>query len=211
MAPYVVFTLVCVAALLVAEFRGSVTGRWIAKPLASTGFLLAAWAGGAGETPYGQRVLVALALGWLGDVLLIPKRRATFLLGLGSFLLGHLAFAWAFAAEGLALGAFVVAALLLAAPALVAVRWLDPHVPDGMRIPVQAYVLVITAMVACAAGVLGAPRGPWILLGAVMFYVSDLAVARERFVENTPWNKAWGLPLYYGAQLLLAWTASVAR
>lgn len=209
MGPYVIFTLVCVAALLAAEFRGSVTGRWIAKPLASTGFVLAAWAGGAGDTAYGQRVLMALALGWLGDVLLIPKHKGAFLLGLGSFLLGHLAFAWAFAAEGMELASFAIAAAVLAVPALLAVRWLDPHVPDAMRMPVQAYVIVITAMVACAAGVLDTPRGSWILLGALMFYVSDLAVARERFVDNTPWNKAWGLPLYYGAQLLLGWTAAV--
>jgi hypothetical protein len=37
-----------------------------------------------------------------------------------------------------------------------------------------------------------------------MFFVSDLAVARERFIEHTFLNKTWGLPLYYGGQLLLA-------
>jgi uncharacterized membrane protein YhhN len=208
--PFVVLTIVAVAVLLVAEFRSSATLRWIAKPTASAGFLLAAWAGGAFETDYGSRVFTALVLGAIGDVLLIPKHRAAFLLGLVSFLLGHLAFAWAFAARGMELVPFLVASAALAVPAVAALRWLDPHVPSGMRVPVQAYVLVITVMVACAAGALTAPRGAAVLTGAVMFFVSDLAVARERFVSNTPWNKAWGLPLYYGAQLLLAWTASTA-
>jgi hypothetical protein len=43
-----------------------------------------------------------------------------------------------------------------------------------------------------------------VLIGAVAFYVSDLAVARQRFVRQQVLNRLWGLPLYYGAQLLLA-------
>ena len=60
----------------------------------------------------------------------------------------------------------------------------------------------------CNSGASGA-TGLWLLLaGAFAFYVSDLAVARERFVSSSFLNRAWGLPLYYGAQILLA--ASVA-
>ena len=40
--------------------------------------------------------------------------------------------------------------------------------------------------------------------GAAMFYLSDLAVARDRVVSSGFWNKAWGLPLYFGGQLFLA-------
>ena len=46
------------------------------------------------------------------------------------------------------------------------------------------------------------------LTGAAMFCVSDLSVARDRFVSPGFVNGAWGLPLYFGGQLLLA--ASVA-
>jgi uncharacterized membrane protein YhhN len=80
-------------------------------------------------------------------------------------------------------------------------------VPDALRVPVRAYVLVISAMVACAAGTFGAAPEPALLVGALAFFLSDLAVARERFVEKGLANKLWGLPLYYGAQLMLAWTA----
>jgi hypothetical protein len=43
----------------------------------------------------------------------------------------------------------------------------------------------------------------------VSFYLSDLSVARDRFVVTEFNNKLWGWPLYFGAQLVLA--ATVAR
>jgi uncharacterized membrane protein YhhN len=72
-----------------------------------------------------------------------------------------------------------------------------------MRAPVVAYLVVISAMVALAAGsaALGRPR---LLVGAVAFFVSDLSVARDRFVVPGFANRLWGLPLYYGAQLVFA-------
>jgi uncharacterized membrane protein YhhN len=141
-------------------------------------------------------------------VLLIPKgARRAFAAGLAAFLLGHLAFAVAFAVRGLSPAWLGGGALATAAVALPVARWLLPHVPDALRLPVRAYVLVISAMVACAAGTFGASHDQALLVGALAFFLSDLAVARERFVAKDLANKLWGLPLYYGAQLLLAWTA----
>ena len=40
--------------------------------------------------------------------------------------------------------------------------------------------------------------------GALLFYVSDLAVARHRFVKAELLNRAIGLPLYYAGQVLIA-------
>jgi hypothetical protein len=45
-----------------------------------------------------------------------------------------------------------------------------------------------------------------VLVGALLFFVSDLAVARDRFVSPGFANAAWGLPLYYAATLVLAAT-----
>jgi uncharacterized membrane protein YhhN len=205
-------TALAVAGLLVAERRGLQGGAWVAKPLASTGFLAFALARGFPEDRYGRWILVALALGWLGDVLLIPKdARRAFAAGLGSFLLGHLAFAAAFLIRGVAWPWLVAGALAAAAAAVPVLRWLGPHVPASLRGPVHAYVAVISAMVAAAAGSFGAAGGAALLAGALGFFASDLAVARERFVAKSFTNKLWGLPLYYGAQLLLASTAWPAR
>jgi uncharacterized membrane protein YhhN len=65
-------------------------------------------------------------------------------------------------------------------------------------------------MVATALAATGGTGDVRIGAGAVAFYLSDLAVARERFVVSSRWNPTWGLPLYYGGQLLLASTV-VAR
>ena len=49
------------------------------------------------------------------------------------------------------------------------------------------------------------------VVGAVCFMASDVAVARDRFVVRSVANRLWGLPLYYFAQLLMAWTVTLAR
>lgn len=197
-------TLVALALLLVAEARGSQAGKWATKPFASAGFLVAAAGAGAGSSVAGQVVLVGLALSLVGDLALIGKGRPAFLFGLGAFLLGHVAYAVAFAVRGLelvpALGAL---ALVIVSSGLVW-RRLSPSVPSAMRAPVAGYVLIISAMVVTAAGASGAAGGVLGLVGAVSFYGSDLAVARDRFVAPGFANRAWGLPLYYAAQLLIA-------
>jgi len=200
-------TVVAVIGLLFSEHRGSRPGVWVAKPLASTGFVAVALAAGALETPYGLVVMVALVLCWLGDVFLIPKgATALFLVGLVSFLLGHVSFAVAFTLCGPDLRWMAAAALLALPPALVVLRWLRPNLPAKMRIPVVAYVVVISLMVVTAAGAAAATGRGAIALGATCFYLSDLHVARDRFVSRSFWNKSWGIPLYYGAQLILAST-----
>ena len=200
-------TIMAVALLLAAEYRKSRRGVWIAKPVAATGFVAAAVAAGALGSPYGRWVLAALVLSWFGDVFLIPKGSSrAFLAGLASFLLGHVAFVVAFAVRGIAPPTALVALLLVVGPLLIVLRWLRPHVEGAMRGAVYAYMGVISLMVVCAAGTVAAHGDPRILLGALMFFVSDLAVARQRFVVSTLWNPAWGLPLYFGAQLVLAST-----
>ena len=202
---WVVATGIAVVALLVAESRDFRPGVFVAKPAASTGFILVALASGAADSTYGCWVLAALAFSWLGDVLLIPRgARAAFLGGLVAFLLGHLLYAVGFAELGLDGAWLAVAALLVLGAATGALRWLNPHVEGEMVWPVRAYVVVISLMVVSAAGATGHTGVGLVLAGAVLFYVSDLAVARERFVAQTFTNRLWGLPTYYGGQVLLA-------
>jgi uncharacterized membrane protein YhhN len=75
-------------------------------------------------------------------------------------------------------------------------------------VPIYAYVAVISVMVVAGLGSVSRPDDIEVALGALAFYGSDLAVARERFVQTGFVNRAWGLPLYYGAQLLLAASVS---
>ncbi len=204
MAFWIALTFLALALLLVAIARGSTAGVWIAKPLASTGFVATALAAGAATTGFGRLMLVALVLSWIGDVLLIPRTRTAFTAGLASFLAGHLAFAAAFLVRGVALPWLAVTIVLLVPFVVAFDRWAGPHVPAGLVLPVRAYVVVICTMVACAAGTYGHAAAPLLLAGAIAFFLSDLAVARDRFVAPGFVNRLWGLPLYYGGQILLA-------
>ena len=209
MTPFVVLTALAVGLLLGAEERGSRLGVWLAKPAAAAGFVAAALAVGALDSGYGSWILVGLVLSAAGDVLLIPRgARIWFASGLASFLLAHLAYALAFAVRGLDPVVVAAASVPAVAAVFLATRWLAPHVPDPLRIPVRIYTVAIMVMVACAAAASARAGEPRMLAGALLFAVSDLAVARERFVAPSFANKSWGLPLYFGGQLLLA--ASVA-
>jgi uncharacterized membrane protein YhhN len=81
----------------------------------------------------------------------------------------------------------------------------------ALRVPVIGYVAAICAMVIAAiAAYRGAavpdPQRGRLLAGAGLFFASDLAVARDRFVGHSFANKLWGLPAYYAGQLLFAWS-----
>ena len=200
----------CVGMLLWCERRGFRAGVWVAKPLAALTFVTAGLAMGALDTAFGRVMLVGFFFCMGGDVLLIPRARGAFLAGLVSFLLGHVAYAVAFAVRGLDPGACAAAGTALALIGVLIAYWLLPRVEPRMKAPVVAYMVVITAMVALAAGTFAARGNPWLFAGAVGFYLSDLAVARDRFVAPGFSNRAWGLPLYFYSQLALASTVASA-
>jgi uncharacterized membrane protein YhhN len=191
-------------ATLAAEWMQRRALLYAAKPAASVGFLLVALVSGSLDAPYGRWVLAGLSLSLLGDVFLMLRAQTWFLSGLVSFLLAHIAYVGAFLVAGVAAAWTAAAAAGALVAAWVVVRWLLPHLEAGMRGPVMAYVVVISVMVSLAVGTLGAGGTALIVVGAVLFYVSDLFVARDRFVTEEYLNTLIGLPLYYGAQVLLA-------
>jgi uncharacterized membrane protein YhhN len=201
---------VAVAGLLWAERRGSRAGLWVAKPVASLAFIWAGLAAGALETTYGQLVLLGLVLCLLGDLLLIPlERPAVFRAGVFAFLAGHVAYSAAFLTRPISVAGLVAAAVLLALVLGGVLRWLAPSLPKDMAGTVRAYMVVIGLMSALACGVTAA-GGPWaVAAGALAFTASDVSVARDRFVRHEFVNRAWGLPLYYAAQLLIASTPAL--
>lgn len=202
-------TTLLVVALLIAERKSSKLGAWIAKPLASLGFVAVACASGAMDSDYGRTVLVALIACALGDVMLIPQGAgALFLGGMASFALGHAGYAIAFWQRGIDRTAALIGLVAMAGVAVATLRWLGPRLPAEMRVPIRVYIAIISAMVALAVGASVAAGSPWPAVGAIAFAISDLSVARERFVQPAFVNLLWGLPLYYAAQLLLAATVA---
>jgi uncharacterized membrane protein YhhN len=195
------------AYLLKGELHRDLGLRIVSKVAASLGFL-AVGVLAMPDTRFGVLMVLGLALGVVGDIALLAKRG--FLAGLVAFLLGHLHYVLAFAAVAPIATWATPLALVPIALALGALRWLWPHV-GRMRAPVLAYIAVITAMV---IGALAVWRGDAIahptrmLAGTLLFFASDFAVAREKFVVSSIGNRIVGLPLYYAGQLLIAWSIS---
>ena len=196
-----------VALHIASEHQGQKILAAITKVLASASFLGIAWTVSAGATLYAKLILGALAFCAIGDVLLLSRATPAFLGGLVSFLVGHVALAVAFTTLGLQRGWLPAALFVLGAIGARVIYWLLPHVEKKMKLPVLAYCAAISAMVALAFGAFGHGARWLVPAGAVLFYLSDLSVARDRFVKPAFVNRLWGLPLYYASTVLIAWSA----
>ena len=190
--------------MVLANLAGMGSLSVASKMTASSAFVALALTGGALKIRYGQVVLIALALSWAGDLLLAGQSERTFLIGLVSFLLAHVAYVIAFFVRGLDRKCALIAFLPIALISIQVYLWLAEYLPPEMVIPVRAYTLVISLMVIAAFGARGAGAPLLVPVGAVLFYFSDLSVATGQFVQTDFPNYVWGLPFYFTGQTLLA-------
>jgi uncharacterized membrane protein YhhN len=178
---------------------------WAAKPTTLVLLVLAALAIDAEDTTVRVLFVLGLLLSLAGDVLLmLPEETELplppFLLGLGAFLLGHVAYvagmasdldSWAFVAIGLLV---VAAAGGVVAPRIV--EGVRANAPD-LVVPVLAYMAVISTMVVFSFG-RGAALG---IIGALLFYCSDAILAWNRFVTPSRLLQVAVMVTYHLAQL----------
>ena len=201
-----------VLALLAAELREDGRGQRLFKPLAALGFILLAIYVGALETRYGQIILAGLIACAAGDVLLLSRKSENlFKAGMAAFALGHIFYILAFVnirSNVLPEGADwlrVLPAMLV----VVASIHILKKIPDNMQRPVMYYCFIIFIMV---VGSFFVPlKLPFILasIGAVMFAISDMFVARDRFITPDPKNALAITPFYFGAQALFALSTAI--
>ena len=200
-------------ALLICEKRGITPFKIGFKFTLSALFILLAGLQTPLDAAYTGAVLSALALCLVGDVCLAVPGLTAFRIGLVAFLLGHVGYIIAFASlasPGTAMG--LTALLAVPLSTLVYLR-LRPFLNE-MRRPVLGYVVIITLMVIAAGTLFGDRSWPFagrllVLNGALAFYISDLFVARQRFVHQAFFNRLIGLPLYYLGQFQLAYTVGL--
>lgn len=183
----------------------------IAKFVASTAFIAIAIRSGAWESTYGRLILLGLVLSWFGDMFLVGESQVAFLSGLVAFLLAHVAYVGAFVRHGYHRGWVWSAALPVTAVAIGVFVWLVPYTPPELMIPVRAYITVISLMVIFAIGTRGRGGSLLIVIGALLFFLSDLSVAALRLVQTDYPTYLLGLPLYYAGQVCLALSASQSR
>ena len=172
----------------------------MATKIAASSSFLAIGLLNAGTSLYGVVIAAALALSWIGDVVLVWRSNAALLAGIGAFLFAHLAYAAAFATRTLEAEYFGIAFLIWNVVVVLLIRWLWKYLAGANRFAVLIYMAAITVMVSLAS----ATMSPLICIAAAMFAISDISVARDRFVERSVANKVWGIPLYYLAQVMFA-------
>ena len=198
------------AGLLYCEKTQHLKARLAVKTILSSLFILSAVIQPHPIVSYYRFVLFGLIFCLGGDVFLALPPEKMFRFGLVSFLLGHLFYVTAFLYLAGA-NFWTLIGLALSVPVSGGVYfWLQPHL-GSMKIPVICYIIVITAMVVGAWTVLGAAElglcGRMLVFsGALGFYISDIFVARQRFLKTEFFNRLVGLPLYYGGQFLLAFS-----
>lgn len=147
--------------------------------------------------------VVALTLCLAGDVFLLPAVDR-FVLGLASFLLGHVVFVVLFVQYGLesvALGAVAaMVALVLAITAGVVIVRKAAAQDAALRLPVAAYLAVISTM-----AVLGwSTSSPWVVAGTTLFVLSDSVLGWRQFVRPATWMGPVVMVTYHGAIACLA-------
>jgi len=179
-------------------------GEWVTKPLVLVLLVLTAGLAGATDTAAGGWLLAALALSLVGDVALLSDSAPRFVVGLGSFLLAHLAFVVAFAHLGMPRAHLAVVGLaLVAGLALVVGRRVVPAAKreggPALAGAVTAYMVVIGVMVVAA----WATGHVLVALGASVFMVSDAVLAMDRFVRARRFGSLAVMVTYHLAQALL--------
>ena len=182
------------------------TGHWTLQPAfkASMAFLLTVAAVAHPIVRERRWLMPALLLSAAGDFLLaIPWWPLSFVLGLGAFLLAHVCFVGALlplAARGALSRVRIGGVVVMCAASLALLVWFWPHLGED-KLPVTAYIVVLTIMV-CTAFMARLPT-TWVAAGALCFALSDSMIAISRFILG---NEALAVPiwwLYASAQILI--------
>jgi uncharacterized membrane protein YhhN len=177
---------------LLSLLAGSDLGHQVAKPLLMP--LLAVCAGVRGAP---RLLVVALLLGWCGDLALMSDADPAFLLGMASFAAGHVCYVVLFRRTARVRSARLLGAYATVLVALVVLLW--PGLPAGLRVPVAGYSVLLTAMA------YGATRlGPVAALGGALFMLSDTLIATGvADWPQLPKADFWIMLTYVVAQFLL--------
>jgi uncharacterized membrane protein YhhN len=204
-----------VVLLIRAEFLEQRRKIYVVKPVSTLIVIVVAlvslWEPTRNLT-YTIGVLLGLLFSMGGDIaLMFQENRKAFTVGLALFLVAHIIYTVVF----FALGRFSTWDILTTVVLLVAgvgfYRLMAPNL-GSMKGPVIAYMLIISLMVSRALSTLASPvfgtgQAVMVAIGALMFFLSDIILAANRFWRSWRYHRV-SLGFYYGGQLLIALAAS---
>ena len=164
---------------------------------------------------YVEAIGYALLASVIGDLLLVGESEIYFLSGLIAFFIAHIAYAVAFIdpllRSNITPSILMISGLVIGVSlaSLIAYKSFHHHIPVSLRLPSMSYTIVIAVMVISALCHSIYLECFTIAIGAIVFWLSDLAVAMQRFhIDHLAYRgfyvRLWGLPFYYIAQLVMA-------
>eukprot|EP01100_Stratorugosa_tubuloviscum_P007557 TRINITY_DN312_c3_g1_i1.p1 TRINITY_DN312_c3_g1~~TRINITY_DN312_c3_g1_i1.p1 ORF type:complete len:247 (-),score=90.99 TRINITY_DN312_c3_g1_i1:26-766(-) len=155
-------------------------------------------------------IFIGLILGAIGDICLLSTLNGFFFhVGAYSFLIGHIAYTYAFYINQFGIDfnytfiSFILCSIWCIS-AFIFIKKFGKIEPE-LLFTVIAYLIIISIMTGVAAGTIKTVKqGPIWFIAALLFFFSDGCVAYERFVKSSFTSRLIGLPLYYGAQIIFA-------
>ncbi len=200
------------AALAIASAPWALAQPWmnaVFKPLAT--LCVIAWAvlARTDDALVKCWIVVGLVCSLAGDIALLWPVQG-FLVGLVSFLLGHLSYLVALTRR-VRLAARPLAFVVWAIVAAGVLSFLWHGVPEALRVPVVVYVCALSAMAAQATSVWLVARGSasercWavVAIGGALFVLSDAILATDKFVGGIPMPTLFNLSIYWFGQWMIA-------
>ena len=186
--------------------------EYIAKPAVMICLFLWLWGSlGLSGAPlwFGIGIICSLA----GDVLLVLSLERFFIFGLSAFLLAHIAYVIGFniPLPEASLWGIAFAVIVGLGGARIIRRILDAisaKAQPRLRMPVALYSLVISIMLLSAMLKLmdiswSASSAVLVSLGALLFYISDIILAWNKFVSPVQNGRIYNIAAYHLGQIML--------
>ena len=157
-----------------------------------------------------QTIMVVLALifSWLGDLALMQEgEEMYFLLGLGAFLFAQLTYTYIYYTSTFQKPEFRLMPLLpILTFTIFLLAFLIPRTRTDFKIPIVIYAICITAMASMARLRLGLTSNvsfQWVMMGSLLFVVSDSDLAIDKFFRPIPYDSVLIMSTYIAAQALI--------
>ncbi len=211
----IIFGIILLLGVLYYEKKKNRIPHLITKTTLSLLFVMTALLQPYSLPAYYHCLFVGLIFCLIGDACLALPQKKAFMGGLVAFLIGHFLYIFSFSSLIPISHWFSSELIFIVGTSALIFFWLRPHL-KSMLIPVLIYILVITLMASGAWAVFWKSSfqisgRALILTGSLCFYLSDLFVARHRFIKEEYRNRLLGLPLYCTGQFMLAFSVGLLK
>lgn len=163
---------------------------------------------------FSKMIQFGLFFSWIGDIALMIDERypILFVVGLGAFLIAHIGYALGFVQTIKDSGKTVnvVKSFFISIPFALFTAAFFYYIKDGIPtelfVPVLAYTVVISVMgmtTAIRHNHVDSKSYNWIVIGAVLFILSDCVIAVNKFYYDFNYDAILNMILYLSGQFMI--------